>query len=104
MCGLPEAGGPNRGMYLKKPSTMTASCWELVWPFRNKKCIGRHQHLALFGQGPSLNAAQVWTWDEAQRVAEGIRLVMHAIRVGHSVVPVYPHVDAGHTGRSRNTR
>ena len=34
-----------------------------------------------------------WTWDEAQRITEGIRLLLEAERLGHSVVPVYPNFD-----------
>ena len=35
MCGFRETGTSNEGLSIKKHSVMTASCMELVWPFRN---------------------------------------------------------------------
>ena len=90
MCGLQVTSGPNRGMHIRKRSSMTASCPELLYPFRDKKCPGRHEHLAMEGHQADLRRAQVWTWDEAQRVAEGVQLVLEAQARGHCIVPVYP--------------
>eukprot|EP00969_Alexandrium_andersonii_P222213 9814495-Alexandrium_andersonii.AAC.1 len=42
------------------------------------------------GHKPDLRRAQVWTWDEAQRVAEGVQLVLEAEERGRSIVPVFP--------------
>ena len=45
------------------------------------------------GHSAELKAAQVWTWDEAQRIIDGIRYVQESQRMGHSVVPVYTRFD-----------
>ena len=73
---------------MRKRSCLTASCQELVYPFRNCRCTGRHEHASTTGQGKSLHQAQVWTWDEAQRVVEGIRYLLESERRGYTVMPV----------------
>eukprot|EP00969_Alexandrium_andersonii_P045267 1987848-Alexandrium_andersonii.AAC.1 len=38
MCGLRVTSGPDRGKHIRKRSSMTASCPELLYPFRDRKC------------------------------------------------------------------
>ena len=77
MCGLRETGRSN-GFAIKKPSSMTASCLELVWPFRNCRCNGRHTHAKMDGNGHQLSRSQVWAWNEAGKVVKGIELLLEA--------------------------
>ena len=82
--GLRVPSGPNRGLFIKKPSTMTASHQALLAPFRNLTCTNQHSHIsnAQPGLEPSklvIKDAQVWTWDEANRVVEGILMLRRAI-------------------------
>eukprot|EP00969_Alexandrium_andersonii_P199183 8795685-Alexandrium_andersonii.AAC.1 len=67
MCGLRATSGPERGKRIRKRSSMTASCPELLYPFRDRKCSGQHEHLVMEGDSADLRKAQVWAWDEAQR-------------------------------------
>eukprot|EP00969_Alexandrium_andersonii_P276772 12233910-Alexandrium_andersonii.AAC.1 len=41
------------------------------------------------GHQADLRRAQVWTWDGAQRVVEGVQL-LEAQERGHCIVPIYP--------------
>ena len=72
MAGLKAQYGPNKGMSIKKASTMTASHEILLEPFVKLQCRGNHAHLQMHGEGQNLAACQVWTWDEANHVASGI--------------------------------
>ena len=51
---------------------MTASNKILLAPFEELQRRGSHAHLQMHGEGQNLSACQVWTWDEANRVAYGI--------------------------------
>eukprot|EP00969_Alexandrium_andersonii_P259381 11469302-Alexandrium_andersonii.AAC.1 len=42
------------------------------------------------GRAADLRKAQVWTWGEAQRVVEGVQLVLEAQERGRCIVPIYP--------------
>ena len=72
IAGLKAQFGPNKGMSIKKASTMTASHEILLEPFVKLQCRGNHGHLRMDGEGQTLSACQVWTWDEANHVASGI--------------------------------
>eukprot|EP00969_Alexandrium_andersonii_P064289 2832066-Alexandrium_andersonii.AAC.1 len=39
------ASGPDRGKHIRERSSMAASCPELLYPFRDRQCSGRHEHL-----------------------------------------------------------
>ncbi len=72
-CGLKVGFGPHKGLFLKKPSSMTASHPELLKPFLGKDCKHRpDQHLSGDGHPKELSAAQVWTWIEAHCIIQGI--------------------------------
>eukprot|EP00969_Alexandrium_andersonii_P347808 15378883-Alexandrium_andersonii.AAC.1 len=73
-CGLRVGSGPRRGMFTRKRPSLTASCPELLYPFRDKMRPGRRGHLQMEGRATNLREAQVWTWGEAQRIVEGIQL------------------------------
>ena len=73
MAGLKAQYGPHKGAFIKKASTMTASKKMLLERFEDFQCRGNHAHLQMHGEGQNLSACQVWTWDEANRVAYGIR-------------------------------
>ena len=72
MAGLRAQFGPNKGMFIKKSSTMTASDPVLVQYFAPLQCTNRHTHLQMKGDGKNLSACQVWTWEEANHVVSGI--------------------------------
>ena len=72
MAGLKAQYGPHKGVSVKKASTMTASSKILLEPFENLQRRSKHAHLQMHGEGRNLSACQVWTWDEANRVAHGI--------------------------------
>ena len=72
MAGLKAQYGPHKGVSIKKASTMTASGKILLEPFENLQCRSNHAHLQMHGEGRNLSACQVWTWDEANRVAYGV--------------------------------
>eukprot|EP00969_Alexandrium_andersonii_P060976 2686939-Alexandrium_andersonii.AAC.1 len=58
MCGLRATSGQGRGKHIRKRSSMTASCTELPYPFRGRKCSGRHKHLVVEGRQADLRQAQ----------------------------------------------
>ncbi len=64
--------GQLEGLFVKKPSTMTASRAELGRPFANKRCDDSHEHLQEDGRPKELAASQVWTWMEANFVVDGV--------------------------------
>ena len=72
VAGLKAQYGPHEGIFIKKASTMTASNKILREPFEEFQCRGNHAHLPMHGESQNLSACQVWTWDEANRVAYGI--------------------------------
>ena len=81
-CGLRITKGRFKGYYMKKPSSMTASDYELVKPFANCKCRGNHQHLSGDGHPNELSQAQVWTWVEARKIIQGIINIRRRMRAG----------------------
>ena len=83
MCELLDVGGQERTSPARDQAMLAASCWEFVWPFRNNTCLNRHRHSDR--RAPSM---QYGTWDEAQRVTEGIRLLFASEARRHSIVPV----------------
>lgn len=87
---LKVKAGPNKGLHIRKPSTMTVSCDELAEPFANLKCPGRHQHLQGLSHAAEHSAAQVWTWDEANRVADGIQAVKRRHDNGRMTQRAFP--------------
>eukprot|EP00969_Alexandrium_andersonii_P021440 937632-Alexandrium_andersonii.AAC.1 len=61
-------------MFIRKRSSLIASCPELLYPSWGKLCPGRREHLRMEGHAANLREAQVWTWGEAQRIVEGTQL------------------------------
>ena len=78
------------GKYIKKPTTLIASAPELLQPFQNLRCLGRHQHATTWGHGPVLSKAQKWTWQFAERIVEGIVRLRQRLRK-----MAYPAVASG---------
>ena len=72
MAGLKAQFGHGKGTFIKNASTMTSSSKILLEHFEDLQCRGNHAHLQMHGEGQNLSACQVWTWDEANRVAYGI--------------------------------
>ena len=93
--GFKVVSGPNKGLYMKKPSTMTVSCAELGKPFTGLICDGRHEHLEGDGHPTELAEAQVWTWDEATRVMDGVTELKAASKRGYSLYESYFDVCRG---------
>ena len=83
-CGLKVEQGQYKGMVIKKASTMTASDPELLEPFRDLRCSDAHrakkEHLCMDGHSKELRAAQLWTWQEADRICHGISELLAAQR------------------------
>ena len=97
--GLRVSHGPHKGLYIKKPSSMTVSCAELGNPFRNSLCKGHHQHLSGDGHGRELRESQIWTWREAQCVVDGIAEVKRRHKHGARIT-AYPAVDRSTIARA----
>ena len=57
--GLKVTSGPNAGLYMKKPSSMTVSCAELGKPLTGFMCDGSHRHLEGDGHPSELSQAQI---------------------------------------------
>ena len=74
---------PIRELLSRKLPPMTASSKILLEPFENLQCRSNHAHLQMHGEGQNLSACQVWTWDEANRVAYGI----HRLKKVHLAYP-----------------
>ena len=70
-CGLKVSTGEHKGLYIRKPSTMTVSCRELGDPFRGLTCDHTHEHLQGIGHNKEHSDAQEWTDQEADRVVQG---------------------------------
>ena len=84
--GLKVLSGANKGLHIKKPSTMTASHPALLAPFRGLLCTNQHRHASDAPPGMeasrlAIKDSQVWTWEEANRVVEGICMLRRAVSV-----------------------
>ena len=89
MAGLRVFSGPNKGMHIKKPPSIVTNTEELALPFRDLRCSQRHKHLTMKGQSKEFKRAEIWTWDEASRVFQGIKLLLKAMRTGHTSYNVF---------------
>lgn len=89
MAGLKVVSGPKRGMHIKKPSSVVTNSEELALPFYDLRCYHRHEHLSMMGQSKHLKRAEVWTWDEASRVFQGIKLLLKSLRTGRTSYNVF---------------
>ena len=88
MCGLKIKSGPHKGLFMKKPSTMTASHNTLVQPFRHLICNHLpEQHLPGIGNAKQLSEAQVWTHIEAERIVDGIVNLRRSMQLKSSAFP-----------------
>mgnify|MGYP003340745794 CR=1 FL=1 len=83
--------GPT-GLPAKKPTILLASAPELLAPFANLRCRGDHQHDQCWGSG-QLHKLQVWTWNFAERVVQGI-LKLKASR-SRTVQSAFPNMATG---------
>ena len=64
------------GLPAMKPTVLVSNSEILLEPFQNLRCNRKHEHGHLVGGRAA--AAQVWTWDLANRLVEGIvRLKRH---------------------------
>ena len=80
------------GLPAMKPTVLVSNSEILLEPFQNLRCKGNHVHGHLVGGRAA--AAQVWTWDFANRLVEGvIRLKRHLNKVWYEVA--YPSVGSG---------
>ena len=86
--------GQYKGLYHKKPTTMTVSCAELGRPFTNLLCDGSHQHLQGDGHPKELAESQTWTWTESRKICDGIAEVRARRKRGYSLYEVYAVFDA----------
>ena len=79
-----------KGLLAKKPTMLVSNSPILLKHFQDRKCNGRHEHGLLIGGRAA--AAQVWTWDFANRVVQGIiDLKKHLAKVDY----LYPTVGTG---------
>ena len=68
------------GALVKKPTLVISNASELLEPFQNLRCTGNHAHTNTWGQGGALSLAQVWTWQFAERIVDGIVKLKHRLR------------------------
>ena len=60
------------GALVKKATLLIANADELLEPFQNLRCTGRHDNAPTCGQGGALAQAQVWTWQFAEHIVDAI--------------------------------
>ena len=71
------------GVLMKKPTILIANATELLEPFQNLRCTGRHEHWKSWGKGGALGKAEVWTWQFAERIVDGILRLKSRLRRDH---------------------
>ena len=64
----------------KKPSMVVASDEALLKPFEGLKCDGEHGHTQTWGAPGGIGSLQIWTWNFAERVVQGIVNLKSKIR------------------------
>ena len=69
-CKLGQVGP--KGLPAKKPTELIASAEELLTPFSSDRCQNDHQHDECWGHRAHLHGLQVWTWEFATKVVEGV--------------------------------
>jgi hypothetical protein len=80
------------GLLAKKPTMLVSNSELLLSPFKNQRCKGNHEHGYLVGGRAA--AAQVWPWNFANRMVEGIiRLKEHLDNQWIQIA--YPSVGSG---------
>ena len=80
------------GYLAKKPTVLVSNSVILLEPFQNMRCKGGHEHGHLVGGRAA--AAQVWPWNFAKRIVEGIvRLKMYLEK--YWLVNAYPELGSG---------
>ena len=80
------------GLLAMKPTVLVSNSEILLEPFRNLRCTGNHEHGHLIGGRAA--AAQVWTWELANRLVEGvIRLKRHLRKI--SIMEFFATVGSG---------
>ena len=77
-CGLPA----------KKPTGLVSNSTLLLKPSRKFKCDNTHQHADL--QGGKASPLKLWTWQLATALADGIGLLIRALRNNQDPNPVFP--------------
>ena len=92
MCGLKAAATKTlSSQFIKKPTSITASDPELLKPFLNLRCKGKNQHLDTKQTSSALlSKAQIWTWEEADRIIHGCTLLKQAQK--RAIRKAYPTV------------
>jgi len=58
------------GLPAKKPTVLVSNSELLLEPFKNQRCKGNHEHGHLVGGRAA--AAQIWPWNFANRMVEGV--------------------------------
>ena len=80
------------GLLAKKPTVLVSNSEILLSPFKNQRCKGNHEHGLLVGGRAA--AAQVWPWNFANRMVEGVvRLKEHLDN--QWIQSAYPSVGSG---------
>ncbi len=95
-CDWKALSGRHRGLFLKKPRTITVSCAELGRPFPGRLCDGMHQHLEGDEHPKELAEAQVWTGTVACLLMDGVGEVRDRAKRGDSLyeADAYPTVSS----------
>ena len=83
-CRCGQKGANN--LPVKKPTVAFASTHLLTHAFQNLRCKGDHKHDTTWGVGT--RKLQVWPWGLAERVVQGITLLLQAVQT-------YPSMASG---------
>lgn len=80
------------GLPAKKPTVLVSNSELLLRPFQSMRCKGNHEHGLLVGGRAA--AAQVWPWNFANHMIEGILLLKH--HLDHVwIVNAFPSIGSG---------
>ena len=87
MADLAVLTGLNKRMRIKKHSSIVTNSPGSALLFKELRCKGLHSQMK--GNAKHLKNAEIWTWDEASRVKEGIKLSLKAERTESSSPNLY---------------
>ena len=86
-----------RGWLLRKPSELWASHEHLLWRFRARVCNGQHEHDTI--EGGESKPSQIWTWNFARLLADGISdLIRFEFDASRRLPPSRPNTSFPATG------
>jgi hypothetical protein len=73
---------------VRKKSQISASHPTLLGPFQGIKCNGLHEHAQTWGCSKKLQLTQIWTWEFANTVVQGILFASRGETAAEGIVIV----------------